>query len=473
MSDLDKEPASLAAEVKDTLDPVVTTSVSGRNSLHRWLDTIGREQKITYLFELEMWLKSLDRFFRVKNHPLAEQEMKDIVRRDFSEELKIVRNVSLRMSYLASEIMSEESAGIKRFNTYIESQLKRVHSIDQNLEMLLMQPTPEDSLALLCESLADLRVLIDDLIKLPNVSFQTFTSMGKIINREIKRCRYIELLVAYKFKPQYDRIDNQRLANIVKSVENDLLRQDIAKVFLEFFRLLRYLDFISADLSHDRPLKDTLLIFSLIKSETQLLIEFMETRLLKIADLSTNVYNAIDGCIYALQMDLKKVFGRELVGFVGLTQPPPIYAKVENSHGLLRDCFQQSVVSLVQIFEGSFEGTELFESFHTKLDQSMRLRLDIWRLLSALRKFEANSEQAKIAGAIEAMAQFRDSSLKYLMYKDWDDFEKMMEEAIAARSLEEFLKVVHVFSTFLEALLGQVNMRAVLANHVFDYPEFS
>jgi hypothetical protein len=345
--------------------------------------------------------------------------------------------------------------------------------MDQNLEMLLMQPTPEDSLALLCESLCDLRVLIDDLIRLPNVSFQTFTSMGKLLNREIKRCRYIELLVTYKFKPQYDRIDNQRLAGIVKGVENDLLRQDIAKVFLEFFRLLRYLDFISADLSHDRPLKDTLVIFSLIKSETQLLIEFMETRLLKIAELTSTVYNAIDGCIYALQMDMKKVFGRELVGFVTLTQAPPIYAKVENSHGLLRDCFQQSVVSLVQIFEQNFEGTELFDSFHTKLDQSMRLRLDIWRLLSAIRKFEPEPEQSKIAAVIEQMALFRDSSLKYLMYKDWDDFEKLMDEAIACRTLEEFLKVVHVFSTFLEALLGQVNMRAVLANHPFDYPEIS
>src|ERR1043166_4516593 len=167
MSELEKEPGSLVTEVKESLEtPVVTTSVSGRNSLQRWLDTVGREQKTNYLFELEMWLKCFDRFFRVKNHPLSEQEMKDIVRRDFTEELKIVRNVTLRMSYLASEIMSEESAGIKRFNTYIESQLKRVHSMDQNVENLLLQPTPEDSLALLTESLADLRVLIDELTRL-------------------------------------------------------------------------------------------------------------------------------------------------------------------------------------------------------------------------------------------------------------------------------------------------------------------
>lgn len=455
--------------------PIKSTSPdlgsSGRSSLQRWLDTIRREHKTNYLFELEMWIKCFDRFFRVKNHPLSEQELKDIVRRDFSEELKIVRNVTLRMSYLANEIMSEDSIGIKRFSNYIEGQLKRAHSMDNSIDMLLQQPTPEDSLTLLNESLADLRVLIDELTRLPNVSFQTFTSIGKLINREIKRCRYIDLLVAYKYKPQIDCIENPRLAAIVKSIENDMLRQDIARVLLEFFRLNKYLDFISNDLSQDKPLKDSLLIFSLIYSEAHLLVEFLDNRLLKIPDLPQNIYNAIDGCIYALQMDLKKVFGRELVGFVYLRQAPPIYAKVENSHGLLRDCFQQSVVSIVQIFEPNFDGTQLFESFQTKLEQSLRLRLDIWKLLCQIRKFEKDPDESRIPTLIDHMAVFRDTSLKSLMYKDWDDYEKLMEETIITRTLDEFLKALHVFSTFLEALLGQINMRAVIANHPFDYPE--
>jgi hypothetical protein len=42
---------------------------------------------------------------------------------------------------------------------------------------------------------------------------------------------------------------------------------------------------------------------------------------------------------------------------------------------------------------------------------------------------------------------------------------------IVARTLEEVMSVMHRFSVFLETLLGQVNMRAVLADHPFDYPE--
>src|SRR5829696_9224650 len=93
------------ASTRQALDRVTEHN---RTSIDRWLEMLGRESKTEFLFELEMWVKCFDRFFRVKNHPLSEQETRDIVRRDFAEELRIVRNVSLRMSHLCTELMTEE-----------------------------------------------------------------------------------------------------------------------------------------------------------------------------------------------------------------------------------------------------------------------------------------------------------------------------------------------------------------------------
>ncbi|MCS6884780.1 MAG: hypothetical protein RMM17_03605 [Acidobacteriota bacterium] len=442
-----------------------------KTSFRSWLDNLCKEDRAK-LFELEMWIKSFDCFFRIKNHPLSEQEQNDIVSKNFIEELKITKNVMLRMSYLANELISAESLGANRFDRYIEAKLCWAHSAESSLETTLWQTRPEESLALLNESLTDLRVLIDELANLPKLSLQAFTSIGKIVNREIKRCRYIELLLAQNYyRPQLDYLANSFLSKAINAIEDEVLRKEIVKVLLDFFRLLKYLDFVAVNLAYDRPLKDSLLIFSLIYSETQLLLEYLENRLLKNPNLPPNGSNAIDGCTYALQMDLKKVFGRELVGFAHLNQAPPIYTKVENSHGLLRDCFQQSVVSIVQIFQPDFDGTQLFETFQTKLEQSLRLRMDIWRLLCQLRKFEQAPDENKLPTLIEHMTVFRDTSLKSLMYKDWDDYERLMEQSITARNLDESIKAIHIFSTFLEALLGQINLRAVIANHPFDYPE--
>jgi hypothetical protein len=476
MNELEKELGNAIAQEGNTINQVVVASLNNHPSLQKWLNYVDKGQKATFLFELEMWLKSFQVFFITKNHPFLEQEIKDSTKRSFAEELKIARSAILRMSYLANQLIEEKSVVEKTLGNYYENLFQNISSFDQNIDVFLLQPTPEDSLALLTESFADICAIIDSLIKTDSlsrntVSLQAFVSIGKILLRDIKRSYYINLLMSYKFKAIYDRVENEYLAKIIENIDNELIRQEITKVLIGFFRLLKYLDFIALDLTQDRPLKNCLPIFILIKTEAYQLIHAMEHRILNIADIPQAVSNSIDGCIYALQMDLKKVYGRELLGLIGLTQAPPIYAKIENSHGLLRDCFQQSVVTLLQIFETGFDGLKIFKSFQTKLDQSLRLRLDIWRLLSNFRKFQSSPSENKINDINDQIGIFRESSLKYLMYKDWDDFEKMSYQAMSTRVLEDYSKTIHVFATFLEALLGQINMRAVLANHPFDYPE--
>jgi hypothetical protein len=441
------------------------------NPLQDWLDALDAQNKSETLLELEMWIKCFDRFFRVKNHPLSEQETRDVVRRDFAEELKIVRSVSLRCSQLCTEILTVDRADSVNFGKYIETQLKRDDGMASFAEHLAGQFAPEDSLTLLIESLADLRTIIDGLIQLPSVSFQTFTSIGKLINREIKRCRYIEPLIAYKFKPQYDRIEHPKITAIIKGITNAALRQDIAKAFLEAFRLLRYLSFIEADLREDRPLKKALLIFALINSEGRALYEFINNKLLTSPELDEEKRGAIDCASYAMNMEFNKVFGRELVGFVHLRQASPIYAKVENSHGLLRNCLQQTIVSFANAFDLTLDGSQIFDSFLTRFEQSRRLRADIWKLTCYLRHFETHADKGQIAVLIDALAEFRDGSQKYLMYKDWDQYEQFYEEVIISRSNEELAQVLHRFATYLETLLGQINLRGVLADHPFDYPK--
>ena len=280
-----------------------TVPTAEQTKLNHWLDEISRKNKTDVVFELEMWIKCFDRFFKPKNQPSEDGEVKRFLLKDFREELAIVRDVTLRMSFVASEIMSQERSNLLQFDKYISNSLKRDYVMDNFLNRLLAQPTPDDSLALLLEALADLRSIMDDLVRLPEVTFTTFTSMGKLINREIKQCRYIEMLVAYKFKVQFDRVENTSIASLIRSVNHEGLRQDLAKVFLELFRLLRYLDFIEKDLSQDRPLKNSLLVFSLINSELRMLFDFLETRICRHPEVSQACIDALDASIFAMSQE--------------------------------------------------------------------------------------------------------------------------------------------------------------------------
>ena len=73
--------------------------------LNLWLDQVSRKQKIDCVFELEMWIKCFDRFFRTKNQPSHDNEFKHFLLKDFREELTVVRDVILRMSSLATAII--------------------------------------------------------------------------------------------------------------------------------------------------------------------------------------------------------------------------------------------------------------------------------------------------------------------------------------------------------------------------------
>ena len=456
---------------KEYQDSTISANSADVAQLREWLAKLAMENKATLLFELEVWIRCFDRFFRIRNHPFSETELREIVRRDFSEELKIVRSVSLRMSQLCTDIISLDRTDSSYFGQYVESELLHTDGNWRPENKLLKTATPEDSLSILIESLADLRPILECLAQASTVNFQTFTSLGKLINRELHRSQFIAPLLANKFKPEFDRIEHSEITAIIKSLSAPDLRQELAQVFLELFRMLRYLHFIGEDLRADRPLKRTLLLFSLIYSEIRALLEFIESRILTTNALDEERRDLIDGCSYALRMELDKVFGKELIGFVNLRQAPPIYAKVENSHGLLRNCLQQTIVGIANAFNTSLTGSEIFPDFQTFREQSIQLRCDLWHLIMHLRYYEAHVDQAHDGHLIEKLVAFRDGSMRFLMFRDWEQLERLHDEIVSAPTTDSLRRQIHMFATYLETLLGQINLRAVLVNDPFDYPE--
>ncbi len=410
-----------------------------------------------WLFELDMLTQSVAHFFRIELHPLPESRRAVLGQRDFTEELRTIRQTALRMSYLATEVITTLQPLSSKGDT---EKPPKSAAPESPLISALYQ---------LAESLFDARAIIDDLIRAKPIGYQTFTAVGRLLNQAIQQSQF--RLVAHRERlVTASEMRSASLRKLVAALPDPALRQDLRHIFACFYRLLRYLDFVQDDLRQDRPLKGALPIFILARAETEALIEFIETRPMRLPNLLPDVTDAFDAMVYALEMELQKVYGRELVGFVELCQAPPIYARVENAHGLLRDCFQQSLVALATVFDPTFDGAAAFNMFQTKLEQSLHLREDIWRLLCHLRRFESRPDKTAVAPLIERIALFRDTSLRFLMYKDWDEYDHFLDEVQAARNIEELLKTIHLLSTFLETLLGQINMRAVLANHPFDYP---
>ena len=205
------------------------------------------------------------------------------------------------------------------------------------------------------------------------------------------------LLIDKKFKPIHDRISNPTVAATIRKIQDPQRRKHAAKIFLEFFRLLHYLEYADPAGADEGRLRSTLLIFSLITSETRLLLAFLERRVQPTLEAGQPLFDLYDSFVYCLPLELKKVINTELLDISASRQTDSIRARVENSHGILKDAFQQSVVQLAQAF-ADVEGKDIFGDFTAKLEQSVHLRDGLAGLVKAIREFQTKRDDAAATG---------------------------------------------------------------------------
>ena len=416
--------------------------------------------------ELGLRLDALRSFFRPRNHPFTDAELSALPRRSFTSETRIVRQTLLDCARLAQSLVAHESV-----NAFAELEGTDGLGLTATNE-LRGSAAPDEigrELAALAEALTDIAAICDGLLEAGAVSFRAWASVGKVLARELERApaaRRSALATRHAAAARLPTV----LLDLAQRLAPDALGADALVIFSSLTRLLERLRFIAAHLRRDQSLKQTLPVFALIREEARALVNFIEMRALRTEDLDGGVFDALDSACYALSMEMRKVFAHELVGLSALRPAPDIYAKVENAHGLLRDCFQQSTVALAQIFDPALDGARLFDTFQTKLEQSLALRRDLWIVLQLVRRAERERERQPVSALLERLDSFREGSLRYLMFKDWEAYERFVEEVAIARGAVELTPVLHRFGTYLETLSGQINMRAVLADHPFDFP---
>ena len=414
--------------------------------------------------ELGLWLLALRSFLNLRNHPLGETERAELLHRDFKPETRIAQQTLRSCLRHTLALRTNGATGDHH-----------MHPAGLTDEPAAVPATPNDErdgADVLIEVLGDAHGLCEALLAAPQVSFHGWGSFGRLLARELDQSDAArELMQSARAQTTLER--QPELYTLTERLTPDTLGADMQVIFARLALLLDELRFVEEALRRDAPLKQHLPLFTLAHEEARTLIELIERRALCADELDPSAHGVLDAAGYAVSMELCKVFAHELVGLAALRDPVLIYARVENAHGLLRDCFQQTVVVLAQAFDPAFDGTRLFHTFRTRLEQSLILRRDLWMLMQIVQRAEKEFEQRPFAPVLARLNAFQSGSMSHLMFKDWEAFERFMQELKDAGDPEQRRSALHRFGTFLEALFSQVNMRASLSEHPFDYPAFS
>lgn len=245
-------------------------------------------------------------------------------------------------------------------------------------------------------------------------------------------------------------------------------RKELDVILPRFGRILRLLDIVGEMLERDEPLKPALIIFSKVTEQTQELVGFLNQRVRRAADETDDFLGVLDGASYTASIELKKVVQQELSGLTAMRPATSIYARNETAYALLTESFQQILAQFARQVDPGVDIFDLFPNFRNKLDQSVMLRNELYSVSQLVRLAEKTPDVRNIEKLNAALTKFMERSVRFLFYKDVETVERFVEEILITKQKTDLVPIVHRFGAYLETLLAQVNMRAVLEKYPFD-----
>lgn len=443
------------------LNALHSEMVAGSESLSAWIRQVQTHGAIDSLFGLETWLKGVRAFLNLDHLPLSEADKSTLPTRSFAPEIAVVRQALQRCEAYLCDVMDPAIIGKFEFEDFVESQMRRDRLLDYSISRLAEQLTPSDSIGQLSILLNDIRVMTDSMELRPGRDFQLFLTIARTFNREIKNCRYVDMLMSQRFRIQYDLVENQSLTSALRRIPEEVTRQSIALVFLYLFRFLRYLKLVRTDLSRDRFLKPYLVIFALIHEEMSNLSDLIKTRLLRNREVGNALQNAAELISYSMKTESLRVQTKELAAVTLEMDPGTVYGHFEDSHGILRNCCETCIVTLIQSVDKNFDAAALFPTSAGQRIAAEKLRQDLWDLRRWLMNMLANENALDSSSIIERISEFKEESLGSLMYRDWAEFEGFSDSLALSISSIEIRTQIRKFVSYIEKLVQEVSKRSV------------
>lgn len=258
------------------------------------------------------------------------------------------------------------------------------------------------------------------------------------------------------------------LDRMVREIESPEVREIIGTVLQDLLRLLECLTLIENHLRRVDAAEETFALFQVIHDEAQALLDYIGQEGLNCAAMSGDLADMLDGIAFALRHDLQRVFETAPRATAESSQIPEahvVVGRLYRAHEVLTNCLQQSTISLAIMFDEELIGAKLFNNSDRRFRQSLQLCQDLAALIQFVETAEQDCIQQSLLNLTARIKKFRNESMECLMYSDWPQFEGFCEQIkVDVSETTEMEQVLHQFRCYLETLLGQVRMRAVLAD---------
>jgi hypothetical protein len=215
------------------------------------------------------------------------------------------------------------------------------------------------------------------------------------------------------------------------------------------------------------------MVLILLRSEINTFRTVIEKVMKKIK--KSELQELLQALSYQFAIETKRVYLQELKDISRKKKSVQFRGKIENSHGILKNLTDQSIVQITQFYNPGINGEDIFPSFMTKFEQSRRLREDIFALHKFIgllgKKSGSPQDRLKVFESLKNyMLYFESFTFRLLRYEDYEEFvlffselNSIKKEMILAAGFHKIMEKIMHFNIFLETTLRHLGNRAEIA----------
>ena len=253
-----------------------------------------------------------------------------------------------------------------------------------------------------------------------------------------------------------------QLRAVVEAIEPAEAREFIGNVFNDLNRLLGYLDSVKATLRAGGRADDVHLILEAVRCEALAAAGGMDFFCAR-QESPTDLSGELERTGFAVRHELRIVFEQILPDAREGGGGEDARSRLAHAHEVLRNCFEQSTISLARTFRPDLDAAEIFEDIQARRDNSLRLYEDLDALLRSARHAEWHGGGDALLLFSERLELFRAESMRHLMQKDRETCQGFIDGLSSLHDRRAMRLYIHRFACYLEILLKHVSMRSVLA----------
>jgi hypothetical protein len=444
--------------ILDSLEALHFERAAGYENLAAWLSGLQSSGDRKVLFQLETWLKSLRSFFDFRHFPLGEIEKAGLLQRDFAPEMRLACKAIEMSERCASNLIQIGRSVPVSFERYRQFHIRKGKSPDFQVGRKLEPSSPADSLAKLIESLNDFRVMLEALGR-EKVTAQLFLAAGRSLCRDLKNCRHVDILMTQRFRPEYDQVQNAAAAGTLRSIPDERVRCDVTISLLHAHRLLRYLKVVAQEIGTDRPVRHVLVIYSLVHEECIQLADHLKNHLQKRREAGPDLRNISEYLACSLFSESKRLLDRILAGVSRNSDLGAVHSSLESGCELMRNSMQSCILGLLLACNPDLDPSALFPPRPERIQESEKVRRDLWQLRQSIKSMLDRREELESHRIVEQISLLGETSLRYLMSRDWEEFERFSDAVVTGRDRSEIRALLRNFITTLENLIGDISLR--------------